>query len=342
MRSKGVFAAGAIAAAAMVAAGAAKAETLHFRYSQWIPAAHWSQVDLLHKWFKEVEQATEGRVVIEPTAKGLGAPARQYQLVVDGVADLSWVVHGYTPGVFPLSHMAELPFITESGEANSVAYWRTFEKFFQPAGMHKEVHTFCLILHPPGQVHNNKHEIKTLADFEGLKLRSPTSTVARAYELLGAVPIAAPITELREGMARGVIDGTSAVQEALYAFHLAKFVKYTTIIPGGLYSSSITVPMNLAQWRKISEKDRDAITKIAGESLSRRFGKYWDDEERKAPPKLLADGVKITRIEGEVLAQLKAKLAVFENEWIEEANKAGVDGAAAIRYFREQIKAAGA
>jgi TRAP-type C4-dicarboxylate transport system substrate-binding protein len=340
LSKRGVAAAGA-AALLVAAAQNASAQKLDLNYSQWIPAAHWSQVHVLHEYFKEVSEATGGRVNILPTAKGLGAPARQHQLVVDGIADLSWVVHGYTPGVFPLSHMAELPFITESGEANSVAYWRTFEKYFRPAGMHEGMYTLALIVHPPGHVHNNKKEIKSLADFEGLKLRTPTSTVAEAYGMLGAIPISAPITELREGMARGVIDGTSAVQEALYAFNLANHVKYTTIIPGGIYSSSITVPINQKKWDGISAADREAISKLSGEVLSRRLGKYWDDEEKGAPPKLLADGVRITRLEGEVLNQMKAKLGLFEERWIAEANKAGVDGKAAIQYFREQIKASG-
>jgi hypothetical protein len=62
---------------------------------------------------------------------GSGAPPRQYQLAVDGIADVAWGPHGYTPGVHPLSELSELPFVTRSTEANSVAYWKVFEKHLQ-------------------------------------------------------------------------------------------------------------------------------------------------------------------------------------------------------------------
>ena len=71
--------------AGALAASAAQAQT--FRYSQWLPVGHFSQVGVMHPYFKDIEKATEGRVKIQPTAKGLGAPPRQYQLAIDGIAD---------------------------------------------------------------------------------------------------------------------------------------------------------------------------------------------------------------------------------------------------------------
>jgi len=128
----GLVAAAVVAGATLAVPQPVSAEKLFLRYSQWLPPGHWTQRPLMHKWFREIEKATEGRVVIQATAKGLGAPPRQYQLAVDGVADVVWVVHGYTPGSFPLTEMSELPFITKSAEANSVAYWRVFKKCLSP------------------------------------------------------------------------------------------------------------------------------------------------------------------------------------------------------------------
>ena len=317
--------------------GAAAADTPNLRYSQWLPPAHWTQRPLLHEWYKEVSKATEGRVNIQPTAKALGAPPRQYQLARDGIADVVWVVHGYTAGSFPPSEMVELPFITRSGEANSVAYWRVFKKIFEPAGMHKEVQTLTMFVHVPGQVYNNKRPVDALADFKGLKLRIPNAAVSEALKALGAVPMAAPVTKLRDGLAKGVFDGTTLTDEAIYAFKIAKFTKYATHIPGGLYNVSFSMATNKAVWQKIAAKDRATVMAMAGEALSRQIGRKWDEREAWAPSKMKKDGMVWNTLEGAAPAGLKEKLKHHETRWIEKAKKAGVDGAKALEMFRAEV-----
>lgn len=314
----------------------------NFSYSQWLPVSHWSQGEIFHPWFKEVAKATEGRVRIRPTAKGLGSPPRHYQLTVDGITDVGYVIHGYTPGVFPLSEMPELPFITKSAEANTVAYWRVFKKMFEPAGMHKEVQTLTMFLHVPGQIYNNKREIKSLADIKGLKIRIPNFVTSDAIRRLGGVPVAAPVTKLRDGLAKGVFDGTCFTDEAVYAFKIGRFVKHATHIPGGLYNLSFALVMNKSKWNKISAKDQATVMAMASEPLGgHRIGRTWDEREKWAPSKLKEDGVTWNTIGGQDLVDLKAKLSIYEQRWIDKAGKAGVDGKAALKMFRAERDAYG-
>ena len=95
-----------------------------------------------------------------------------------------------------------------------------------------------MFVHVPGQVYNNKRPINALADFKGLKLRIPNAIVSEALKALGAVPMSAPVTKLRDGLAKGVFDGTTLTDEAIYAFKIAKFTKYATHIPGGALQTS--------------------------------------------------------------------------------------------------------
>lgn len=333
---KSVFCGAALAAAF---AGAAEAQT--FRFSQWLPAGHFTQRDVMHVYFKDIEKATQGRVKIQPTAKGLGAPPRQYQLAVDGIADVIFVPHGYTPGVHPLSEIAELPFLTRNTEANSVAYWRVFEKILQPAGMHKGVHTLSVHVHPAGHLYNNKREIKTLDGFKGLKFRSTTFFVSEALKKFGAVPVAGPVTALRDGLARGVYDGTSFTDEAIYNFKINKFVKYVTRFPGGLYNTSFVVAMNSRAWGKISKADQAKVMELSGETYAKRIGRIWDGHENAAVPKLKADGIITHELKGETLTTVKKMLSGFETGWIAKVKKLGVDGAAAIKMFRDEVAAYG-
>ena len=93
-------------------------------------AAQPDMKDGLHYLFKQMEKVTEGRVKVILSAKGLGPPPRQMQVAVDGIADMTWSVHGYQPGVYPLAEMPTLPFLTKSAEANGAAYWRVFKAMF--------------------------------------------------------------------------------------------------------------------------------------------------------------------------------------------------------------------
>ena len=252
-----------LAAALAVSSVGSAVQSQTFRYSQWIPAGHFTQKDVMHVYFKDIEKATDGRVRIQPTAKALGAPPRQYQLAVDGISDVIWVPHGYTPGVHPLSEIAELPFLTRNSEANSVAYWRVFRKHLEPAGMHKEVHTLSLHVIRRSS-YNNRREIRNLDDFKGISSGSTTFFVSEALRKFGAVPVAGPVTALRNGLAKGVYDGTSFTDEAIYNFKISKFIKFITRFPGGLYNTSFAMVMNRRAWNKISKDDQMVVTKLSG------------------------------------------------------------------------------
>ncbi len=167
--------AGTAGAAAMVAMGRpAQAQTVVLRYNQWFPTAHWSQSGGLYKWFEQVKEVTGGRVVVEPSAKPLAPPNRNYQAVVDGIADLAWGPHGYAPGVFPLTELVELPFITKHAGVSSVAYWRLWKEKLEPTGMQKDVVTLAMHLTAGGNIHMNNSEIRTAKDLAGKKMRVPT------------------------------------------------------------------------------------------------------------------------------------------------------------------------
>ncbi|MEC7489966.1 MAG: TRAP transporter substrate-binding protein [Pseudomonadota bacterium] len=322
--------------AGMAAFAAVPAEAQTFRFSQWIPTAHFSMKDVMHVYFKDIEKATQGRVKIQPTAKALGSPPRQYQLVVDGIADMSWGPHGYTPGVHPLSEMSELPFITKNTEANSVAYWKVFKKHLQPAGMHKGVHTLTVHVHPAGHLYNNKRHVTRVADLKGLKMRIPNRMVSEALKIFGAVPVAGPVTQLRNGLAKGVYDGTGFTDEACYAFKLNKFIKYVTHFPGGLYNTSFFGVFNQKAWNKISKADQATVMNFSGVSFSKRMGTRWDRQENTFAPRFTKEA-KVHTLSGEPLAQVKSLLAGFETNWLKKAKKKGVDGVAALKMFRELV-----
>ncbi|MBL8663552.1 MAG: TRAP transporter substrate-binding protein [Candidatus Odyssella sp.] len=324
------------AAALALGASTAAAQTT-LRFNNWIPATHFIIADGYVKYFEDIAKATEGRIKIELTAQSLGAPPRQMQLAVDGIADIAWGVHSYTPGTYPLAEMVELPFIGHGADKDSVAYWRVYKAMFEKTGMHPAtVHTLAVHVHPPGHVYNSKQAIKSVEDFKGLKLRTANATTTIAFEKFGAVPITMPVTQLRDSLSKGVVDGTMFTSEGFVNFRIADMIKHGTLIEGGLYSQSFFIVMNKKKWDSLPEKDRAAIDKLSGEALARRIGKRWQDEENAGHDKLTKAGVQLVKADAAMMAKMKEALAHIEKAWIDKVKANGVDGAAAIKMLREE------
>lgn len=329
--------AGAAGLALAATAAAAGAQTTTLRYNNWIPATHFIIKNGFVKYFEDVAKATEGRIKIELTAQSLGAPPRQMQLAVDGIADIAWGVHSYTPGTYPLAEMVELPFIGHGADKDSVAYWRVYKAMFEKTGMHPPtVHTLAVHVHPPGHVYNNKKPIKTVEDFQGLKLRTANASTTIAFQKFGATPITMPVTQLRDALSKGVVDGTMFTSEGFINFNLTEFIKYATIIEGGLYSQSFFLVINKKKWDALPEKDRAAMEKLSYEALAKRIGTVWQDEENAGLDKLKKAGVQAIQADAAMMAKMKEALASIEKEWIEKAKAKGVDGAAAIAMLKAE------
>ena len=312
----------------------AGAQDVTIRYTEWLPPTYFMNQQVIYPYFEEIEKVTDGRVVVEVSAGPLGPPPRNYQMVVQGIADMAWGVHGFTPGTFPLSESVELPFHSTHVGEDSAAYWKTFTELLEPANMHPGVVTLALNVQPPGQLFNNVREIAGQGDFEGLKIRTTNTSVSNALTALGANPLGIPVTEMREALEKGIVDGISLTDEALFHFNVHDHVTYELETPGGLYNASMFLVLNPATWARIAEEDQAAIMEISGEKLSRMIGDAWQKEHMDGRVKAKDHGIQLNVAEGDLLAYLEATLAPLEAAWIEKANSAGVDAAAVLEMYR--------
>lgn len=330
-----------VVAVAISSSVASASYTVLLRYNQWFPSQHWSQVNGLYPYFEEIEKVTEGRVKIQPSAKPIVPPTKNYQAVVSGIADVAWGPHGYTPGVFPLTEMVEFPFSVEDAGASSAAYWKVFEKYFKPAGMHKEVVTLGIHVTSGGNIHMKEAPVTSPADLQGKKIRVQTSVVGNALKSLGGVPVSGSLSELREFLSRGIVDGTTLSDELLTGFKVDKYIKHITQIPGGLYSSSAYIIVNKDKWMQISEKDRAAIMDISGEKLSVKMGSLWhrnDIAARKQLKERLGDDYAVA--DAELLSSIKQAFDPLKADWMKKAADQGVEGEEAMAFYKAQTEAA--
>jgi TRAP-type C4-dicarboxylate transport system substrate-binding protein len=96
--------------------------------------------------------------------------------------------------------------------------------------------------------------------------------------------------------------------------------------------------MNEAAWKKISKADQDAISKISGEAFARATGKAWDKNAAGGFDAFKAGGGQIVPADATLVKGVADKTARFEQEWVKAATDKGLNGAAILAEYREELK----
>lgn len=319
-------------------AGAASAQVT-LNVNAWVPPTHPLVADITMPLCADIEKDTAGRVKCNLLPKAVVAPPQTFDAVRDGLADLSFTVHGYTPGRFPLSEVAEFPFLGDTSESVSVAYQRIYDKHLKKFDEQKGVHTLGVFTHGPGQIYNTKRAVTSLKDLEGMKIRVGGGVVNEVAKAIGTVPMLKPAPESYEILSQGVADGVFFPKESPLSFRLLPLVKHVTYVPGGLYNVSFMMIMNPAKLAQISEADRKVIEKYSGEHLARRAGKAWDAMDAKAEQAVKDANIPLVRASDAFVAEIKSKTSALETAWAEKVKAKGADGAALLSELRKEIAA---
>lgn len=332
-----------LALAACVAAlglQGAHAQTV-LKYSNWLPAGQAMRVEVIEPWLAEIDKVTQGRVKVETLPKVVGTVPAQFDVARDGQADLVVFIPGYTPNRFDILEVLQLPFMSDDPQNFAPVADRYFRKYLASYNEFKGVHPLSVYVVSPGQLFNRLRPLKTLADFKGLKLRSPQPSATQALTLLGAVPVSKSVTETYELLSSGVLDGTFMPPESIPAFKLTDLVPYATIVPGAIYNTVLVMGINEDKWKSISPADRDAITKISGDVFARNVGRAYANGDKAAFDTLRKAGKSVETLPAPVVAELKKTLLPIEHDWIEKAKKKGVaDPQKLIDQLRADLAAA--
>jgi len=316
--------------------GVAHAQTV-LTVSSWLPPTHTASM-AQKEWCDLLTDNTKGRIKCNILPRGVTPAPGTYDAIKNGLADLSYTVHGYTPGRFVMTQMSELPFLGNSAETISVALSRVTGKHPEFAAEHQGVKVITLFSHGPGIVFNTKRAIAKTDDLSGLKFRVGGGMVNEMSKALGMNVTLKPAPDSYELLSSGVMDGTLFPAESTESFKIDKIIKHATTFPGGLYNTSFVFMMNQAKYDKLSAEDKKAVDAISGETAARIFGRGWDKVDRRAFGLMQANGVQVTKADAIFVADIKAKTAPLEQGWVKAAEDKGLKNAAKVLgEFRAEI-----
>jgi len=240
----------------------ASAETLKF--ANFMAPTHPYVASTFDPFAKAVEEMTKGELKVQLYNGGeLGAgPAEQYARAVDGVADLSISLPGYTASNFPITLIAELPGIIDEATGTQTL-WKHID-LLQPE--YKRSPLVALWSSAENILYSARKPIRTIEDMKGLKIRVPSRNSGLLVEAWGGTPVSMPVSEVYNALQTGVIDAAMIDGTATKAFKLGEVANYVTL---GMKTtnSPFFIVMNRDAWQALTDEQKAAIQE-AGKQAS--------------------------------------------------------------------------
>jgi len=240
--------------------GAVMAKEL--KLADFLPPTHPYQKQVYGVLGDKISKATNGEITLKVFPAGAlgGNPLEQYNRALNGVADITFGLPGYTASKFPMTLMSELPGVLDEVTATD----KVWENIDLIKDEHKRVHLFSIWTNAENVLYSRVKEVRTLADVKGMKIRVPSRNAGLIVKSWGAVPVSMPVPEIYNAMQTGVIDGVLIDSTATYAFKLAEVANY--VITGMHASiSPLALFMNRETYQSLSDAHKMAFDKIGRE-----------------------------------------------------------------------------
>jgi TRAP-type transport system periplasmic protein len=317
---------------------AAQEVTLKFHHI-WNPQAM-ASVNVITPWCNKIAAESNNKLKCQilPAMSGGGTPPQLVDRVKDGVDDLVITLPGYTAGRFPSTEVFELPFMTNSAEVGARATWDYMNKHSAKEFVGTKL--LATWVHDEGYVHTNGKQVKTLADFTGMKMRAPTRQTNKLLAALGASPVGMPLPAIPDAVSKGTIDGFLLPWEVMPSLKLQEMVKFhseTDPSRPALYSAVFVFAMNQAKYDSLPADLKKVIDNNSGAALSQQIGKTWDGSQAAGRKAAQDRGNSFYMIPASELDNWVKASAPLYDEWVADMDKRGANGKALLAEARELL-----
>lgn len=278
-----------LAGATLIAApSVARSQTVYnLKLGHFISPTHIMSV-YLQKWVDELKEKSNGRLNITIFPANVMGPTPNYaDYARTGVADITWFLHGATPGRFPLTEIIQLPYMAGSAEIGTQVL-NDPEVLGLLAPEYQGLKVLYLLTHQPGGLHTASKPVRTVADFKGLRIRFASVTIKSFIAALGGTPVGVPPSGIADALQKGTIDGAFVDYGGAHtAFRLGGLVKYTTELYS--YVSSFGVVMNPTSFAKLPP-DLQKLIEDTTRPRIEQIGKLWDSADAPGKAYLVSEG----------------------------------------------------
>ena len=258
-----------LAAAAAVcgwlAALGASAHAVELKLAHFTSPKHPMDRLVMRPWGDEVAKRSNGSLTVRIYPGGeLGkGPAAQYKRAVDGIADITFGLQGYTSSLFPRTLLVELPGIAPDAVEATRMLWKAVGAV---EGEYDRTRILALWTNDRAVIMTRNKAVRTLDDVKGMKIRTPSKLQGDIISALGATPVAMPVTRMYNALKTGVVDGLLVAPSVIRSFKIGEVAKYYTV--GPFANTAFFLVMNRKAYDGLSAEHRKIVDETSGEALS--------------------------------------------------------------------------
>lgn len=283
------------------------------------------------KFADKVKEVTKGEVEITVHYNGsLGFKGGEMlRAIRDGLVPIGDVTQRLQVGDEPFMGIEGLPYL-----AVGITEMTTLLKFTRPIydKIAEKNNQKVLYIQPwPSQHVFAAKQIKNLADFAGLKVRTVDANGTEFFKRLGASPAQLPWGEVMPSLASGAINGVTTSSSSGVDGKFWEFTKNLYLLEWQVPLSSINV--NLSAWRKLKPETRDAIEALA-KQLEPEFWQVTANEDSTKMKILAENGIKFTKVDDATRAQV---VKIAEQMWADFIKRVPEAGPV-IAAYRQEVR----
>jgi TRAP-type transport system periplasmic protein len=309
--------------AAALGGPATQAAAQELRLHTFVPPVHVIYREIITPWAQELAKATNGevKVTLYPSMQLGGKPPELFRQTVDGVTDLNFTLPGYTSAAFPRTQMIELPGLKPDGLAATNMMWDVLDPYLLPE--YQGTVVIALWGAEDAGLMSRGKAFRTMDELKGKRMRAPSAQQAKQLVAMGAVPIAAPITEVYPGLERGTMDGAMVPFTTILDFRLGEVAKGFTISGPIFGRSAFLIAMNKAKYDSLSPTARAAIDKLSGRQLSLKATDVYIKRAEQAVESVRGKADVYT-LPADEQQRIGKVLRPIVDEWIKESEAKGI------------------
>jgi len=269
----------------------------------------------------EVKKATDGKleITVRPAGELPFKASEVVKATSIGQVQLAEAYQGFISGELPISSIASLPFLVQTGEELEKVY-PIIEKYVTPAFEKRGVKILFWHTWPAQNLFGKGKPIRTIADFNGRKIRSTDGKQAEFMKQVGSSSISLTTAEVPVAMERGVAEG---FMTAAFNVTGAKWYEFTDW--GWMGNVNIGGPdyliMNIKAYNQLPPDVKSKLDETAKSFGPKMRAMNLGDESTAINELKTKHNVDIYTPSKETVDELREKLKPFWDSWAKQHGK---------------------
>lgn len=294
--------------------GGSAAEAMNIKVSTVLTEASISG-QALNKFKEEIESKSDGRISVDVYYNGvLGSTDAVLDMAAEGdVQMMSMNPVAMETQVVELATLDQYYMFDDLDHAHRFLEGeggQYLRDAYQKAGL-QGLATFGLGFR---QLSNNKKEVKTIADMQGLTLRGYSPIQIAAWQAIGATPTSVDWNELFVSMQQGLLDGQEAALSTINDFSFYEVQKYVTLTDHVFTCDDILA--DKVWYEGLNAEDKALVDDAMQVAYEWQKQAYQDDLKNLEEKFTNEYGMTITTLDDSVKAEMAEKMAAATKDEI--------------------------